>query len=134
MNGRRAQVSIEYLMIVAFAFVLLMPLIVIYYQSQNDMTVKIISVQVDRIANEIVDAADEVYYLGPPTQKTLKVYMPDGVNAIVIENNYILFTTTQLQGAPRYSVANLSGSLTETSGLHIITLTALDTGVEITDE
>lgn len=128
------QVSIEYLIVVGFAFLLLIPLIIIYYESQNDMSSKITSAQADRISSEIVDTADAVYYLGPPTKKTFKVYMPEGVSDIIIGSDYVLMETTSFQGAPRYSVANLSGNLSTYAGLHIIRIQAVAAGVEITDE
>lgn len=132
--SRSGQVSIEYLIIVGFAFLLLIPLILLYYQSQNDISAQITSSQSDRIANEIVDAADAVYYLGPPTKKTFKAYLPEGVREVIIEDNYVLMKTMQLQGSPRSSVANLSGNLSPYPGLHIIKVEAVGAGVEITDE
>jgi uncharacterized protein (UPF0333 family) len=129
----RGQVSIEYLMIVGFAFLMLIPLILVYYQSQADFTERITSAQADKIANEVVSAADEVFYLGPPSKKTFSIYMPGDVTSIEIANSYVLVNTRELQGAPRYSVANLSGTLSAYEGVHIIKVTAVATGVEITD-
>ncbi|MFH1915723.1 MAG: hypothetical protein ABIJ21_00520 [Nanoarchaeota archaeon] len=131
---RKAQVSMEYLLIVGFAFLMLVPLIIIYYTSQQDLNDKITISQADRIALEIVDTADEVFYQGPPTKKTFKVYMPDDVSAINIQDKYVQINLKTQPGTPRYSVANLSGNLSAYGGLHIIKVTALDGKVEITDE
>ncbi len=130
----RAQVSMEYLLIVGFAFLLLVPLIIIYYTTQQDLNDKISSSQADKIANEIADAADQVYFQGPPTKKTFKVYMPDDVKEVIIADNYVKINLKTFQGTPRSSVSNLTGTISAYGGLHIIKVRAIDGGVTITDE
>lgn len=129
----KAQVSIEYILVVGFAFLMLTPLIVIFYTSSNDMNDQVTMSQADKIANEIVAAADQVYYQGPPTKKTLKVYMPENVESIIIQNNWIKINTKQTDGAPRASVANLTGNIDAFGGIHNIEVIAISGGVMIAD-
>lgn len=130
----RAQVSMEYLLIVGFAFLLLIPLIIIYYTSQQDLNDKISNSQADKIANEIADAASAVYFQGPPAKKTFKVFMPDDVKEVIISDNYIKINLKTSDGTPRNAVANLTGSISAYGGLHIIKVKAITGGVNITDE
>jgi uncharacterized protein (UPF0333 family) len=134
MRVRLAQVSMEYLLIVGFAFLLLVPLIIIFYTSQQDLNEKITSSQGDKIANEIVAAADSVYFQGPPTKKTFRVYMPDDVKEVIIDETYVQVNMKTMDGTPRNSVANLTGSIENYGGLHIIKVIAIPGGVNITDE
>ena len=75
-ENKRGQVSVEYIMVVGFAFLMIIPLIVVFYSSSNDLNDQITSSQADKIANEIVAAADQVYFQGPPTMKTIKIFFP----------------------------------------------------------
>ncbi|MFH1400074.1 MAG: hypothetical protein ABIH41_01015 [Nanoarchaeota archaeon] len=131
--GRAGQVSMEYLMVVAIAAMLIIPLIGIFFQASSDLDQSIQSSQADRVANEIVDAADEVYYLGPPAKKTLKVYLPDSVKSLTIGVNYLQIDVHGAVGAPRFSAGNLSGSIQPTGGLHVIAVYATTDGVLISE-
>ncbi|MBU1975681.1 MAG: hypothetical protein KKG59_04725 [Nanoarchaeota archaeon] len=130
---KRAQVSVEYIMVVGFAFLMLIPLIILYYDSSNTLNEQITLSQVDKISSEIVAASDQVYFQGPPTTKTFKVFMPDNVKEIILQDNYVQINTYTITGTPRSSVANLTGTLGTYGGLHIIKIMAISGGVEISD-
>ena len=57
-------------MVVGFAFLMTIPLIIIFYQQSETLDTEITASQIDKVASEIRDAADEVYYLGAPSKKT----------------------------------------------------------------
>jgi len=135
----KAQVSLEFLMIIGIALMMTFPLIIIFFQQQENIQTEIGASQIDKVASEIRDAADEVYYLGAPSKKTVTVYMPEGVNGIEISSNRMVFTVE----APgndyelvKWSVANFTGSsssLQTYAGVHHISVQAYDNYVEITD-
>ena len=50
------------------------PLIVLFYQQSQNINQEVTSSQLDKAASEIRDSADEVYYLGSPSKKTITVY------------------------------------------------------------
>ncbi|MFH1072890.1 MAG: hypothetical protein V1743_05670 [Nanoarchaeota archaeon] len=130
----KGQISMEYLLIVGFTFLMLVPLIVIFFTSSNDLEESITQNQADKIASQVIDSADEVFFLGPPAKKTIKAFFPDDVTNVEFGENYLKFWIKNRPQQPHYSVANISGNLSSGGGLHIITITSSGTGVEITDE
>jgi uncharacterized protein (UPF0333 family) len=120
----RAQISMEFLMVVGFAFLMTVPLVIIFYQQSQNLTTEVSASQVDKIASEIRDAADEVYYLGTPSKKTITVFMPETIKSIIIDNTTkIIFWVDSPNGdyeVVKWTVANLTGSLMNYSGIHHI--------------
>jgi len=115
----KAQVSIEFLIIIGFAFMMTIPLVILFYQQSESINIEVTSSQVDKIASEIRDSADEVYYLGSPSKKTLTVYIPEGVNNITIRNNTIIFIVESASGdyeMVKWTAANLTGTLQNDKG------------------
>ena len=117
----KAQVSIEFLLVIGFAFLMTVPLVIIFYQQSQNINTEVSASQVDKVASEIRDAADEVYYLGSPSKKTITLYMPEGINGVQIQNNSIVF----LVNSPgndyeivKWTVPCLTGSLENFYGIH----------------
>jgi uncharacterized protein (UPF0333 family) len=117
----KAQVSIEFLLIVGFAFLMTVPLIIIFYQQSENISKEVTASQADKVASEIRDAADEVYYIGTPSKKTITVFLPENVNGVRISGNTIVFDIDSADGdyeIVKWTVANLTGSLMNYSGIH----------------
>src|SRR4030042_6734986 len=130
----RAQISLEFLIVVVFALLMTFPLVIIFYQQSNNINTEVTSSQADKVASEIRDAADEVYYLGSPSKKTVTVYMPEGVNSISITGDKMVFTVESPGNdyeLVKWSVTNLTGSLRTYPGIHNISVQAYDTYVQI---
>ena len=132
----RAQVSMEFLMIIGVALLMTFPLIIIFYQQSEHINTEVSASQLDKVASEIRDAADEVYYLGSPSKKTLTVYMPEKVKSIAISANRMVFTVE----APvndyelvKWTVPNITGSLQSYPGIHHVSVQAYDTYIQISD-
>ncbi|MBW2990350.1 hypothetical protein KY348_01455 [Candidatus Woesearchaeota archaeon] len=130
----KSQISIEFLIVVGIAFLMTIPLILIFYQQSSTLNTDITSSQVEKVASEIRDAADEVYYLGPPSKKTISIYMPEDVQSVSINNNKIIFLVDSPIGdyqVVKWTVANLSGTMASHTGIHHVTVEAYDTYVDI---
>ena len=134
MNERKkAQVSIEYMLIIGFVTVITIPLIIIYHSFIQDSNDEISSTQINQVAKKVVDAAESVYYLGEPSQTTLKVNIP---NQIVLANlsNYevLLRIRTQSGNADivRNSAVNITGSFPLNKGTYTLTIKAKSNHVE----
>ena len=125
----KGQVSLEFMLIVGFAMLLSIPLIYIFFKQSESLSSEISGTQVDKIASEIRDAADEVYYLGAPSRKTITVYLPREIEAISIYGNSIVFNVSS-QGSRyevvKWSAANFSSlsSITPNPGIRKITVEA----------
>lgn len=126
----------EYLLAAAFAFMLLVPIIIIAYTQSSRFSGDVSSAQIQKIGNEIKDAVDAVYYAGPPTKKTLKLYFPENIKSVDINEQTLLFTMYGPDGEYQYTVfteSNISGEIRPFTGIHTITVLAQDLQVNITD-
>ena len=130
----KAQVSMEFLMVIGFAFLLTIPLVIIFYQQSKTINTDVTSTQVDKVASEIRDAADEVYYLGEPSKKTVKVYMPEGIKSITINGKKLVFLVDGPGGdyeVVKWTVTNVTGTLNPENGIHNVAVEAQSTQVLI---
>jgi len=125
----------EYLLVVAFAFLLLVPIILISMTQsgrfQNDVTAS----QIQKVGEELRDAIDTVYYSGPPTKRTLKLFFPHGIKTITYDEEAIIFTMMGFGGNYEYvltTATNLTGELRTFKGVHTIIIEALDDEVNVT--
>ena len=104
------------------------PLILIYHSFVQDSSDEITSAQVLQIAQKIADAAESVYYLGEPSQTTLKVNMPDNVVSANLSAGYeIVFKVKANSGTSdivQNSPVNITGSLPVDRGIYTITVKA----------
>ncbi len=132
----RGQTSMEYLLVVAFAFFLLIPIILITMSQSARFSSDVTAAQVQKIGNELLDTINSVYYSGPPTKRTLKLYFPNGINNLAFEQSRIVFTvqgTGTTYEYALYAATNISGTIKPFSGIHTITITAGDTYVNVTE-
>ena len=130
----KAQVSVEYLLIIGFVVIITIPLIILYYNYTADSSDEIITSQINQIANKIVDAAESVYFLGEPSQTTINVYIPSQITGASLDNKEVLFNVSTKGGISdivKVSSVDLTGSLPITQGTYSITIKARETDVEI---
>ena len=69
----------EYLMIVGVAFMIIVPMMYIFYSYTTSTRDEIALAKLDQIGSSIVNTAEEVFFLGPPSKSTIYYTMPDGV-------------------------------------------------------
>lgn len=121
--------------IIGFVTVVTIPLILIYYSFIQDSNQEIGSTQTLQIARKIVDAAESVYYLGEPSQTTLRVNIPDSVVLANISAGYELVykikTTSGESDIVQSSSVNITGSLPTSKGTYLITVQAKSDHVEV---
>ncbi len=133
--AKRSQVAMEYMMVVGFAMLMVIPLFVIYGSQGMAARDQVNEKQASNIARKIVDSAETVYYLGKPSKTTIKVYMPDDIRNITISPRSIDFHMRTSQGVSVISVessyVNLTGSLSANPGIHYIEIAADDYAVNV---
>ncbi|MBI2547735.1 hypothetical protein HYW21_00120 [Candidatus Woesearchaeota archaeon] len=133
---RKAQVSMEYLTLMGFTLLLLIPIIYIFSLQSAESSEDVGVAQTSAIGDKIIEAADQVYYLGEPSKTTLKAYFPDAIENVTIVSNALVFTLETRAGISdmvKISRINLTGSLSPVSGFHEIVIQATENGVTITD-
>ena len=131
----KAQVSVEYMLIMGFATLMTLPLLLIYYTYTSDSSESVAASQALQVARRIVDASESVYYLGSPSQTTLKLNFPDRIYSTNLSNYELVFkikTKNGLTDIVQVSAVNISGSLPISQGLHVITVSAQTGYVQVT--
>ena len=131
----RSQVSVEYMLVMGFATLLTIPLLLIYYTYSADSTDAVATGQALQIARKITDASESVYYLGKPSQTTLKLNFPEGIQSTNVSTKEVVFKIKTQAGVTevvQVSPVNMSGTLPISAGIHVITVKAEDGYVQIT--
>ena len=131
---KKSQVGTEYLMVMGFVSLILIPLVIVYFTSVQDTSDEIGSRQAINIARKIVDASESVYFLGKPSQTTIKVYIPSQVVGASLNNREVLFNVKFKDGISeivQVSSVDLVGNLPSKQGTYTITVKAMDINVEI---
>jgi uncharacterized protein (UPF0333 family) len=135
-RGKRGQVALEYLLIFSLSVALTIPLIILFVTQSAYLEADISESQVDKIAFELEQAAKEVYFLGEPSQKTVELVFPRGIQEVTVEPSALIFNVS-LAGK-YYAIfydfpMNITGYIRPTAGLHVIAVQATTTGVSFTE-
>ena len=81
---KRAQVSMEYMVMVGFTLFMIIPIMLIYGSERQSITNQVSYSQAKQVATKIVDSAEKVYYLGKPSQTTIRVYIPQNIDSALV--------------------------------------------------
>ena len=127
MKNRKAQISIEYMVVVGFTTLVLASLIAIAYFYSSETKIEVATNQIDRAARKIIDNSLSVYYAGAPAKTTIDVTFPEGVSEITISQQELIFVL-RMRGTDAdlaySSRVNLSGSISKSAGLKHISIEA----------
>ena len=132
----RAQVAMEYMIIVGFVAIITLPLVIIFQTHSKETTAEITSAQIYQISKRISDGAETVFYLGEPSKLTIKTYFPKGINSVSIGNNEIVFNVRAADHSDEivvYTPINVSGNFSIHEGVHYITIESKGGYVWISD-
>jgi uncharacterized protein (UPF0333 family) len=135
-GGSSGQVAMEYLLITGFVFLILAVIMVISYSQSAAFSRQVTASQIQKVGNQIIDAANGAYYAGPPTKRTLTLYFPELINNVSIDNTSLTFTVQGEGGVYEYSISaatNMTGTIRNFAGIHTISIEAQDNIVNITD-
>ncbi|MBR9705380.1 hypothetical protein GOV12_08250 [Candidatus Pacearchaeota archaeon] len=125
--SKKAQISIEYLIIIGFvSFVLIIIIgLALFYSGSIKDSVRVS--QVGNFANKIISSAESIYYYGEPSKTTESVYLPDGVTDINISNNNLYVTLQLSSGIEKTSYSSnvpIDGVISTGSGMKKIEISA----------
>ena len=134
---KRAQVSVEFITIFGFIFLMTIPLIVIFFDQMGSVQDSISSNHLRNIAIKITDKAETMYYLGESLKTTIKAYFPEKIKYINLTNREVIFgymtSSGNIQEAISVSKVNISGSLSILPGIHYIVIESSGDEISITD-
>lgn len=127
----------EYLLVMGYVLLMLVPISLIFYSQSSDMNTQSNQQQAYLIARKIVEKSEAMYYLGEPSQTTLRVYFPENLNNVTIYNGSVVFEL--IHGATEADIAahsftiNISGNLSTRPGTHCVQVQAQSSGVWVND-
>jgi uncharacterized protein (UPF0333 family) len=126
--GKRAQASMEYLMIAGF---LLVVVGIAFLYSQSSLSNSVDDAKAKTAVNTLAKAIDQVYALGPGSKLTVTLDLPTGISSQIVEDNLVGYITT-VNGNPAHyyadTKAKLYGILPTTGGPQTVTLQVNDSG------
>ncbi len=80
----RAQITMEYLMLIGLAMMLIVPSVYLYSERQKSYQYEIVAAQVSQIGNSIINNVNSIQTLGKGSKTVIEFNMPDGVNNISV--------------------------------------------------
>jgi len=134
LKKEKAQAGTEYLMIAAFLIIIIG---IAFLYTSTTLSNSVDDSKARTATNNIANAINQVYALGPGSKISVTVELPSGVQSQIVENQLVGYITT-VNGQPAYyyadTKANLKGSLPLTQGVHEITLTVNNSGEVVVGE
>ena len=130
----KAQVSIEYLIIVSVAIMILLPLIIYVNEMIRNYNEETKISLAKNAVKKLGESADWVYSQGEPAKMETEVYFPEGIAQTSLENNTILLRMKVLSGTSDvyYStISPLNGSIPSIPGYYTISLVSYQNYVNI---
>ncbi|MEK6867831.1 MAG: hypothetical protein AABX98_03335 [Nanoarchaeota archaeon] len=95
MQNKKAQFSLEYMFIVAFAMSAVLITATVFFMQSRESGEQQQLTNIEIIANDILSTAKSVYYAGGISKKTVRYTMPTIVNNIsVSDDNALVFSIT----------------------------------------
>ena len=135
-NGKKAQVAVEYLIVVSIALMILTPLIMTSQRSVDDLNREVANLKALNALYKIKEASDIVYSQGAPSRMTIYVSFPvQTMNLSAVQSMLILKLgpqdmITDIVLSMDYNVT-LEG-VPEKGGMQKVTVKASDGYVNIT--
>jgi hypothetical protein len=134
----RAQSSLELLITVSFALIILLPIVILAFIQMTSTSSNLATGEAQAAATKIAEVAVNVGVQGPPAKQLLLIDMPPNIQQIIIGNSVstgsglghqIIFqvnTNAGLSDAVAYVPINVTGSLSSilSQGTYLINITA----------
>ncbi len=95
----KGQSSLEYLLIVALTFAVIVPSAYLFFSYSKESSDEIKDSQVVKIGKDIVDAAESIFYSGEGSKTMLELNIPDNVRSVVIiDGKELVFNVSSASG------------------------------------
>ncbi|MBI2660208.1 hypothetical protein HYX07_03540 [Candidatus Woesearchaeota archaeon] len=90
-----SQSSLEYLLVVALTFAIIVPTTYLFYNYSRESSQEISDAQVAKLGKSIVDTVETIFYSGQGSKTTLELNIPDNVDgAVIIDGRELVFNIT----------------------------------------
>lgn len=82
--NKRGQISVEYIMIISIAMLILLPGAYLMRNYVFESSDALLTNRLGEISNELLAKSRKMYYYGPPSKSTIIVEMPDQISSMYI--------------------------------------------------
>jgi len=86
---KRAQSAIEYILIVAFALLMIIPATALFYQYSSDSQSSVINSQLFKLGNELISTAKLMYSVGEDSWQTIELTFPANILSVKVYNGTV---------------------------------------------
>ena len=94
-KSRSSQSSLEYILLVALTFAIIVPTVYLFYNYSKESSQEITDSQITKIGKSIVDTAETIFYSGQGSKTTLELNVPDNVqSAQIIDGRELVLNLT----------------------------------------
>lgn len=111
---KKGQSSLEYLLIVALTFAIIVPTTYLFYNYSKESSQEITDAQITKLGRSIVDSAESIFYSGQGSKTVLELNVPENVySAQIIDGRELVFNVTTTFGISEivfFSSVNMSTS------------------------
>lgn len=91
----KSQSSLEYLLVVALTFAIIVPATYLLYNYSKESSQEISDARVTQLGRAIIDASESIFYNGQGSKTVLEINVPDNVNtALIIDGRELVFNIT----------------------------------------
>ena len=94
-NYKHAQSSLEYLLVVAITFAIIVPTTYLFYNYSKESSQEIIDSQITKLGTGIIDTAQSIFYSGQGSKTVLELNVPGNIDsALIIDGRELVFNIT----------------------------------------
>jgi len=133
----KAQSSLEYMLLIGFVTLAISVVLITAYFYINFSKDRIKENQVENFSGKIISSAESVFFSGEPSQTTITIYIPSGVEDINFNAKELEITYITSSGTNKVSFSSrvdLSGEINKLEGTKILIIKALENEVLITQK
>ena len=110
----KSQSSLEYLLVVALTFAIIVPTTYLFYNYSKESNQEISDSQITKLGRSIVDSAESIYYSGQGSKTLLELNVPDNVKTVqIIDKRELVFNISTNFGTSEivfFSKANITAA------------------------
>ena len=134
MNKKRAQVSMEYLIIVGFVTFIIIGILGLAFIYSGSIKDSIKVNQITGFASKIISTSESIFYAGYPSKATIPVYLPEGVENISLSGDSLIIEFQTSTGKNKISFSSnvpITGLITTGQGIKKIRILAEQNNVNV---
>lgn len=135
-NKARGQVGMEYMILIGFVTIAVTSILVLAFVYSDRISDRIRLNQVGNFGIQLINSVESTFFSGEPSKTTVRLYLPEGVESIVVDSSEdsIVFTVRTSSGNNVVAYGSrvpIQGVITNTPGIKELVLVATSTELQI---